>query len=204
MRYAPRLTMELFGLTPDQVHAWIFLPLLIFIARAADVTVGTLRIILMARGRKFLAPLLGFAELMIWLLAIGQIFRGEPNLLYYVAYAGGFAAGNWVGLWVEEKIALGLEMLRVITRRPAVDLVRELRDRGYGVTEVQGRGATGPVSILFTLARRKEMPRVVEIVLRHHPRAFYSVEDVRKVSEGVFPLPAGRPLQSPFRLRKAK
>jgi uncharacterized protein YebE (UPF0316 family) len=196
--------MHILGLTSDQVYAWILLPALIFLARAADVTVGTLRIVLMSRGRKFLAPILGFFELMIWLLAIGQVFKNLDNspLLYYVAYAAGFSAGNLVGLVLEEKLAMGLEVLRVITRRRAIELVNELRDQGYGVTEVPGRGATGPVSILFMLVRRKSLESVLDIVLRHHPKAFYSVEDVRKVAEGVFPLTARTML--PFRMRSVK
>ena len=198
--------MPILAITSEQAWAWIGLPLLIFFARAADVTVGTLRIVLISRGRRFLAPFLGFFELMIWLLAIGQVFKNldDSPLLYYVAYAAGFSLGNYVGMRIEEKIAIGLEILRVITRRPATELLNELRQRGLGVTEVPGRGATGPVSILFMVLRRRDLTDVLEVVNRHHPRAFYSVEDVRQVSEGVFPRPAALPLGIGRRLRKGK
>ena len=95
----------------------IILPILIFLARIVDVTFGTIRIIFVSRGMKWLAPIFGFFEIMIWLFAIGQVFSNLTNITYYVAYAGGFACGNFVGIWIEEKMAIGTLIVRIITRK---------------------------------------------------------------------------------------
>lgn len=95
----------------------IILPILIFLARIVDVTFGTIRIIFVSRGLKWLAPIFGFFEIMIWLFAIGQVFSNMTNITYYVAYAGGFACGNFVGIWIEEKMAIGTMVVRIITKK---------------------------------------------------------------------------------------
>ena len=101
---------------------WVVLPLLIFLARICDVTIGTVRILLLARGRKKAVPLLGFIEVMIWLLAVRQVLLGMDNIVTYIAFAGGFAMGNFIGMRIEERLAVGLEVIRVITRKDATEL----------------------------------------------------------------------------------
>lgn len=95
-------------------NTWIGLPLLIFFARVFDVSLGTLRIIFTARGRRYLAPLLGFVEVFIWIVIVSQITRGADNLAAYLAYAAGFAAGNYVGIWIDNRLAIGNLILRMI------------------------------------------------------------------------------------------
>ena len=173
------------------MDAWVFssvlLPLFIFFARIADVTLGTMRIILVNRGMKYAAPALGFLEILIWLLAIGQIFSNVTNYVNYVAYASGFAAGNYIGILVEEKIAMGLAVVRIITQRDATSLIGTLRSSGYGVTVMDAQGMAGPGKVIFTVVRRKNVPDVVRKVHEISPKAFYSVEDVRHAAEGTFP-----------------
>lgn len=190
----------------DTLTVWVFLPLLIFVARTADMTLSTLRIAFIAQGRTFLAPMIGFVESLIWLLVISQALAHVSEPLCAIAYAGGFAAGNFAGLKLEARLALGRRIVRVILpSRPAdvgedsLDLVAELRREGYGVTVVHGDGRDGPVDILFTLARRGDVPRVLEIVSRVHPKAFFSVEDVRHVSAENYPQAArGGPAWLPW------
>ncbi|HEX2991004.1 MAG TPA: DUF5698 domain-containing protein, partial [Anaerolineales bacterium] len=86
---------------------WVILPLIIFLTRVLDVTLGTLRIIFISRGRKYLAPLLGFIEVLIWITVVSQIIGGASNFAAYFAYAAGFAVGNYVGMWIEERLAIG-------------------------------------------------------------------------------------------------
>lgn len=179
--------MQALALSEEFLRGWLLIPLLIFIARTLDVSIGTIRIILLSRGHSLLAPALGFLEILIWLLAIGQVFANLNNWACYIAYAGGFALGNWAGMQIEERLAMGTQLLRVVTRRSARILIRELRDHGFGVTVVDGRGATGPVSVIFALVKRKDLSRAVATVQARHPSAFYSVEDVRFVADGVFP-----------------
>lgn len=159
--------------------------LLIFSARVTDVTLGTLRISFISRGEKSLAPIVAFFEMLIWLFAISQIFQNVTNLAYYVAYAGGFATGVFTGLRLEDRIALGSRMIQTITQEDASELLRGLRDEGFGVTSLRAAGASGDVNVIFSVIKRVDVPRYMSIVRRHHPQAFASVEDVRSVQKGV-------------------
>jgi uncharacterized protein YebE (UPF0316 family) len=167
---------------------YLVLPLLIFFARVVDVTLGTIRIILVSKGKKLIAPILGFFEVLLWILAISRIMQNLDNYFNYIAYAGGFAAGNFIGMYLEEKIAMGVMIVRVITQKPANILIDKLNSLGYGVTSVDARGAKEDVNIIYTVIHRNEMKRVIEIIKHYNPKAFFSVEDVRYVNEGVFPL----------------
>lgn len=166
--------------------SWVLIPLLIFFSRVADVTIGTIRIVFVARGKKAIAPVLGFIEVLIWIIAMSQILKYANNWPSYLAWAGGFAVGNYIGLYIEEKLAIGNLVIRAITARPANQLVEHLRAAGYGVTAVDAQGTAGDVSIIFTLVRRKDVKAVVSIIKTYNPKAFYTVEDVRFTSDVVF------------------
>jgi len=166
---------------------------LIFLARVGDVTLGTLRISFISRGEKTLAPLIAFVEMLIWLFAISQLFQNLTNLAYYFAYAGGFATGVFVGLRIEDRIALGQRMIRTITEQDTAELQAALRAAGFGVTSVRGTGGSGDVSLVFSVVKRSEVAQYMDIVDARHPEAFISVEEVRSVHQGVF-----RPKRSPF------
>ena len=166
---------------------WVILPALIFCARICDVSLGTIRVIFISKGIKYLAPAIGFFEVIIWLLAIGQVMNNLTNVASYIAYGGGFAMGTLIGMLIEEKISLGLTSVRIITNEDPAQLVNYLRSQNYGVTSVNGEGAKGQVKMVFSIIRRQDLTRVVEVIRRCNPGAFYSVEDVKSVSEGVFP-----------------
>lgn len=172
------------------VFTWIILPILIFSARILDVSIGTLRIVYLARGRKIIVPILGFFEVVIWLVAIGEIFKHLDNAVCYMAYAGGFAMGNYVGIVIENKLAIGLQIIRIIARSDTHNLIEQLKNEGYGTTVVDGQGSTGPVKIIFTLIQRRDFIKVVEVVNRHNPRAFFTVEDVQMAREAILPAPS--------------
>jgi len=161
---------------------------MIFMARVADVTLGTVRVIFVSRGMKYLAPLIGFVEILIWLMAIGQIMQNLTNPACYVAYAGGFAMGNFVGITIAERLSLGVVMIRVITAQDALPLVQHLKDENYGVTSIDGHGTNGQVKVVFTVVPRREVSCVVGLIKTFSPQAFYSVEEVNFVEKGVFPL----------------
>lgn len=165
----------------------LILPLLIFISRIIDVTFGTIRIIFVSKGEKFLAPIFGFFEIMIWLFAIGQVMQNLTNITYYMAYAAGFATGNFVGIYIEDKIAIGKLVIRIITRKDASDLIASMKSKNYGVTIVDAEGATGNVKLIFTVIKREDVDEVVGMIKQFNPKAFYSMEEVRVASEGVFP-----------------
>jgi len=184
---------------------WVLLPLMIFVARIMDVSIQTIRIVFVSRGHKAIAAALGFFEVLIWLMAISQIIRNLSNPLCYIAYGGGFAAGTYIGLVIEEKLAIGAYLVRIITRKDASDLVGSLRSAGFGATNVPAEGATGRVCIVYTVVRRASMPEVMGILQEHNPGAFYTIENVRAVSEGGLPPGPPRPLDGlTRRWRKGK
>ncbi|PID77172.1 MAG: hypothetical protein CSB24_02850 [Deltaproteobacteria bacterium] len=177
----------------DLVHSSFFtmfiVPLLICLARITDVSLGTLRIIFIARGLKILAPVVGFFEIIIWLLAISQVMQNLDNIFNILAYATGFSLGNFLGISLEEKLAMGKNIIRIISAQDTSMLVSHLRENNFSVTVAEGEGRHGHVSILFAVTRRAELPIVLEAVKRFHPNAFYTIEDLRMVSGGVFPAP---------------
>lgn len=170
----------------EDVKNWVLLPLLIFLARLSDVTLGTLRIVFVARGRKKIAPLLGFVEVLIWLAAIGQVMQNLNNFVCYIAWAGGFAMGNLAGILLEEKIAMGLLVVRIISAQQPGNLSHHLHEQGFGVTRVDAHGINGRVDLIFTIIRRKDLNLLEKTVRMHDPDAFYSVEDVRSASDMVY------------------
>ena len=167
---------------------WFLIPVLIFCARVIDVTLGTIRVIFVSKGLKYLAPITGFFEVLIWLLAIGQIMNNLTNPICYIAYASGFAMGNYVGMIIAEKLSLGVVLLRVITQNDAAELVKALSSQKFGVTSVEGKGAQGKVNIIFTIIPRKQVIKVIDIVKEFNPKAFYTVGDIGFVEKGIFPI----------------
>lgn len=168
-------------------YAWVILPLIIFVARIFDVTLGTLRIIFVARGKRNLAPLLGFFEVLIWIVVISQLVQNLESATAYIGYAAGFAAGNYFGMWLEDKLALGTYILRLITTEEPVELVQRLRDAGFGVTTVEGEGKTGAVHLIYTFVKRRDVEQVLTVIHEVKPNAFVSMEEVRSTEKGIFP-----------------
>ena len=118
--------MDLSVFYHSEIFKLVIIPLLIFLARICDVTLDTARIIYVSRGMKYLAPLIGFFEVLIWLLSITQIMNNLTNVVYYIAYAGGFAMGNFIGIYIEERMAIGTVVISIITQKNASDLVKHL------------------------------------------------------------------------------
>jgi uncharacterized protein YebE (UPF0316 family) len=169
---------------PASLHV---LPVVIFLAEMCVVTLSTMRVIFIARGRKLLAPFLGFFEIVIWLFAIGQIMQNLSDVSCYVAFAAGFTLGNFLGVLLENKLAIGNSIIHITTRKDPRPLVEDLKLEEYGVTVIDARGTTGPVQIVYTVVKRKELSKVVAIIKRFDAKAFYSVNDLQSAAEGVFP-----------------
>ena len=179
--------MDLVSFYNSDAFRWVILPVLIFLARMTDVSLGTLRIIFVSHGLKYIAPLVGFVEINIWLLAIGQIMQNLNNMITSLAYAGGFATGAFVGMLIEEKLSIGMVMVRIICKHDNTELVKVLRDANYGVTTHDAEGVNGPVKIIFAVIRREDLHDVLGHIHKIHPHAFYSVEDIRSVGDAMFP-----------------
>src|SRR5581483_290655 len=116
------------------------LPVFIFLADVCVVTISTMRTIFVARGMKFLAPFLGMFEVSIWLFAIGEVMKHLNDWRCSAAFAGGFTLGNFLGILLEEKLALGSVGVHMITHRDASRLIDALRSSNYGVTHIEAEG----------------------------------------------------------------
>jgi len=169
----------------SQYFTYLIIPLLICLSRVVDVSLGTLRIIFVSKGAKNIAPFLGFFEILIWLLAIGQVMQNLTNINNYFAYALGFALGNYIGIMIEQKLAMGMVVVQIITRRDATELINFLRLADFGLTVIEGNGGTGTVHIIFTVTKRSSLPFVIENIKNFNPKAFYAVEDIRFVSDAI-------------------
>jgi len=168
---------------PEAAAPDLLLPAFIFAAEMCVVTVSTMRTIFVARGMKVLAPLLGFFEVSIWLFAIGAVMKHLSDWNCSAAFAGGFTLGNFLGILLEEKLAMGNVVLRVITHKDAGGLVEALKTAGFGVTLVDGRGSCGPVRIVLCILRRKDLERVLALARSFDPQVFYSVDDLQAAAE---------------------
>jgi uncharacterized protein YebE (UPF0316 family) len=168
------------------IFTWVILPVLIFFARIMDQTIGTMRLIFLSKGMKYIAPFLGFFEVIIWLLAVGQIMQHLDNWLSYVAYGAGFATGNYIGMLLEEKISLGTVIIRVILSRQTPELINELKSQNFGLTLVDAEGSKGSVKLIFSIIRRKELSNFIDTIHQYNPNAFYTIEDVKSANEGIF------------------
>jgi uncharacterized protein YebE (UPF0316 family) len=189
----------------SEIYSYIVLPLLIFCARIIDVSIGTIRIIFVSKGNKAIAPILGFFEVLIWLLAISRIIVNLDNILCYIGFAAGFATGNYVGMIIEEKLAYGINIIRIITNQSATKLINALNMRGFGSTIIDAMGAKEKVNVIYSIVKRQDVPEVINLIETHNPKAFFSIEDVRFVKHGLFPVKETSVNINPFkRWRKGK
>ncbi len=163
------------------------IPILIALARICDVSIGTMRIIFVSKGLRLWAPVLGFFEVTIWLLAISKVMENLTNPINYIAYALGFSMGNYIGMFIENRLAIGMVVVRIITKRDSHILVAALRALRYSVTVADAEGNAGSVNIIFTVIKRSSITHVRELIVMHNPQAVYSIEDVRHASDPSFP-----------------
>ncbi len=175
--------MDIFSGIDPTIVSWVILPLFIVVARIIDVSLGTVRIILVSKGVRGLAAILGFIEVFVWIIAIGQIMQNLNNFLNYLGYATGFALGTYIGIFIENKLSIGKVLIRIITRREATDLLDHLISQDYHLTSMDAEGRFGDVKIIFMVLQRKEVPSVISLINEYNPRAFYTIEDVRCVND---------------------
>lgn len=181
-----------FGIDSD-TFGLVVVPILIFFARILDVSINTVRIIFVMGGKKYVATILGFLESLIWLLAIGQIFKHMDNVYCYVAYPAGFAGGILVGMLIEEKIALGKVIIRIITAEDLTKVTDFLRAKDFRYSIVNAESNEGHEQLLFAVLKRDHVPEMLNEIKNNLPKAFYTIESVKSASE------AGMLLDKPSR-----
>ncbi len=173
------------GFMDSNLFNYLVLPLMIFCARIMDVSLDTIRIVMVAKGERRIAPFLGFFEILIWLMAISTIMKHLDNWMCYIFYAGGFATGNYIGIRIEEKLAVGVVQLQIITGKLANELIAKLKHAGYGITHhiAEGGASSKSVSVIYSIVSRNDLDKVVGIIREVNPDAFYSIGDVRFVNK---------------------
>lgn len=176
--------MDLLNLHP------VILTFAIFFARICDVSLGTVRTIIVFRGYRLLAALIGFCEVTIWILAVGQVLKNLDVSRWYlvVGYAAGYATGNIVGIWLENKLAIGNTIVRIFSKNLNSPLIANLQPEEFFLTEVVGQSADDkPLRVVFVVAKRKDLPRLLKIVKESDPDALYTIEDIRSLHEKIYP-----------------
>ena len=165
------------------VYDWVIFPLVIFFARMTDVSLGTLRSVLASKGKKRIVPFIGFFEVLIWLFAISSILKNLHSVTSYIAWAGGYATGIYLGLAIEEKLAIGNQVMRIITNQDCEKLIETIKQANFGLTVLDGQGARGPVKLIFIVLKRKEVENIINLINIYNPNAFYSVEDIKEANQ---------------------
>ena len=163
--------------------AWLG-ALMIFGLRITDMSLDTLRMLFVVRGRKGIAWVLGFFQSAVFVLAITKVLSDLSNPLTVLGYAAGFATGNVLGMLVEERLAIGHIQLQIVTRKHGAALAKALREGGYGVTEISARGKDGTVRLLTASVLRKDLAHARHIVHETDKDAFMTSEDVRPIRRG--------------------
>ena len=164
-------------------HVWLG-ALLIFLGRVINMSLDTVRVFMSVRGRKGLAWILGFFQTVIYVLLFAFIIQDITNLINMIAYAGGFATGNVVGMWIEGRMAVGHLHVRVISPSRGAAISERLRDEGFAVTEISGRGKDGMVTLLNVSVLRKNAQQVENIICEVDENAFISAEELRPIQRG--------------------
>ena len=158
--------------------------LIIFLMRLVSVSMDTLRFMLVIRGKRALAWVLGFIESTMYVLVIGSVLSNIDNIINVVAYAAGFATGNVIGMAIEKRLAIGFAHIKVVSKAKGTEIADALRESDYAVTEIAARGKDGMVSLLDINVRRKLIKNAEALILAADPEAFITVEDITPVRSG--------------------
>lgn len=161
--------------------------LFIFFARVFDVSLATFRTLMVVQGRKIPASIIGFFEVSIYITALSKVVSSLDNPFNLLAYGLGFACGNYVGITIENKIALGNLAVQIILKKSGnKELMEVLRENGFGVTVIVGQGLEGTKDILSVAINRKDLNNLKKIVYQYDKNAFITVNNINPISGGYF------------------
>ncbi len=155
----------------------VYSALIIFGLRIADVSLGTLRTLFTVQGKKTLAPVIGLFESLIWVFAIREVFSHLDNPYSVAGYAGGFAIGTYVGILLEQKLAIGFHQIYIISRHYSDDIADALRKNLFGVTIIPGEGGSGGMAIITSLIKRSRLREFQKLVDGIDKDAFISIQN---------------------------
>lgn len=169
------------------IISYLLLPALIFLARLADVTVATVKLMFVVNNARKMAAILGFFEALITIMALSRIMQDASNLLAFVMYAAGFASGTYVGMWIESKMAYGSVLIRIISKEMPEELFQYLSEKKYNFSLVDGYDAFGNTRVLFTVCKRSNTQDMLNHLEQIAPQALYTVESVKQASLNLIP-----------------
>jgi len=158
--------------------------ILIFFARVLSITLATIRLLIMGRASKIIVFIIATFEALTFALTFGVVAQDLTNIPFLASYSLGFATGTYVGIRIDEMIGQGFASVNIISMNKSLAIVEEIREHGYGATRTAGEGASGTVGVIYVVARRKDVPKVVRIANDLDPKAFITVEEARSVSRG--------------------
>ena len=173
-------TLAVMGTIPK-----IYIPFMIFFARILDVSIGTVRIIVVSRGYRVLASLMGFLEVFIWIVAISQVLQNLTGIIAYLFYSAGFATGTFVGMTIERRLTYGMALVRIIISQNGRELVDQLTAAGYRITHLGAHGSRGPVEIIFSIIKRRDQKKMLDLIREYKADTFYTIEDIRAVGNNL-------------------
>ena len=161
--------------------------IIIFLAKTVEVSISTIRLVYVNKGERVKGAVLGFVEILIWLLVVSSVLNNiadDPFKIF--AYAAGFSLGNYLGVSIEAKIAVGLASIQVVVSEPAGDgLANVLRDSEFGVTIIEGKGKNdSKKSLLFVQLQRRKIPDTIKLIKETYPNAYISVNDIKSTVGG--------------------
>lgn len=174
------IDLDIFALNIQILQGALF----IFALRIVDVAMGTVRVILITRGFRKWATVIGFIEITIWIVAISQTLAELDNIWNVFGYSGGFAMGTLVGMWIENRLALGNADIHIISLEKGVEIAEAIRKAGYGATQLQAIGQSGPVAQIDIVIPRKEINAVIRLVNGVDPTSFITIADAQTVIRG--------------------
>lgn len=160
--------------------------LFIFLARVTDVSIGTIRTILLVKGQRKIAAVMGFFEVMIYLIVLGKVVGNIDKPVLILAYCFGYATGNLIGSKIEERLSIGRLIAQIIVKESSDELVQKLRDAGFGVTIFDGEGKDGKSYMLNIILERKQLELLHKITDGCADGAFITTMDVRASMGGYF------------------
>ena len=161
--------------------------LIIFFAKIIEVSISTIRVVFIGKGERAKGAILGFVEIMIWLVVVSSVLNNiTEDPIKMLIYAAAFSLGNYLGVTIESKIAVGLASIQVVVNEKDGEVLADiLREQGYGVTIIEGKGKNESIkNLLFIQLKRKKIPEAVKLVKQHNPEAYITVNDIKSMMGG--------------------
>lgn len=177
------LDMDISILLANDFFNWVIMPILIFLARIFDVSFGTIRVVFISQGMKKFAAVMAFFEVFVWILVARQVISNMNNFMWIIGYCFGYATGTYIGIIICDKINTGKVTVRIIIKEKAEEIISALKEKNFGLTVINAEGKMSQSKVIFSIVSIKDLDELIKTIKSKNPKAFYSVEPVKMVSE---------------------